>query len=114
MLNGVLLNKYFLIHLQKLIIINKQVESLRIFNVKKYDEDLFTHLFDVINKIQVGDICIELLSGLSNTDEIKNFCIKMVNKLKSLQTQNMLSNKVSLHFILQSCSKKLKKYFIST
>ena len=64
--------------------------------VKKYDDEMFTVLFDVINKIQVGEIRIWLDSSLlSNKIETKNLCRKFHNKLESFQTQNMISNDVS-------------------
>ena len=64
--------------------------------VEKYDDEIFTVLFDVMNKIQVGKICIELDDSLlSNKIETKNICTKFHNKLESLQTQNMISNDVS-------------------
>ena len=66
------------------------------FGVEKYDDEIFTVLFDVINKIQVGKISILLNYSLrSNKIETKNFCRKLHNKLESLQTQNMISNDVS-------------------
>ena len=66
------------------------------FGLENYDDEKFTVLFDVINKIQVGKISILLNDSLlSNKIETKNFCRKFHNKLESLQTQNMISNDVS-------------------
>ena len=61
------------------------------WDVNKYDDEIFTILFDVINKIEIGNICISLLS---NKNEPNNMCRKFHNKLESLQTQNMISNDV--------------------
>ena len=64
--------------------------------VEKFEDEIFTILFDVINRIQVGEILIYLDESLrSNKIETKNLCRKFHNKLESLQTQNMISNDVS-------------------
>ena len=63
---------------------------MEIWNVKKYDEEFFTILFDVTNKIKIKKICIKISSSLSNED-MKNICAK----IRSLETQNIISNEVS-------------------
>ena len=78
----------------KLFIINKQVEMLQIWNVKKYDEELFTNLFDVTNKIEIGKIHIVFYRSLS-IEDVKNICAKIYKKIRSLETQNIISNEVS-------------------
>ena len=60
------------------------------WNVKKYDEELFTNLFDVTNKIKIKKIRIEFDRSLSNED-VK----KIYRKIRSLETQNIISNEVS-------------------
>ena len=77
-------------------ILNKQVEKLEIFYVKTYDEELFTSLFDVTNKIEIRKICIELGWGLYKED----ICAKIHKQIRSLETRNIISNEVS-------CFKKL-------
>ena len=75
-------------------ILNTQVELLSLNGVRKYDEELFTILFDVTNKIKIGKICIRFGSLLSNED-VKNICAKIYRKIRSLKTQNMISSEVS-------------------
>ena len=66
------------------------------WDVEKYDDEKFTVLFDVIIRIQVGEISILLDDSLLfNKIETNNFCTKFHTKLESLQTQNMISNDVS-------------------
>ena len=62
--------------------------------VKKYDEKLFTNLFDVTNKIEIRKIRIHLYGLLSNED-VNNICAKIENKIRSFETQNSISNEVS-------------------
>ena len=73
---------------------NKQVEVLKLYNVRKYDEELFTNLFGLRNKIEIRIIFIEFHQSLSNED-VKNFFTKLYKKIRSLQTQNIVSNEVS-------------------
>ena len=73
-------------------ILNKQVESLYVHNVDKYDEELFTILFDVINKIEIRKICIDFIDLFLFDDEDR---INVIAKTQSLKTQNIISNKVS-------------------
>ena len=80
-------------------IINKQVELLVFYGVEKYDEEIFTNLFDFTNRIEIRKIRIKFDSLLSNKD-LKNICAKIHRKIRSLETQNIISNKVS-------CFKKL-------
>ena len=66
------------------------------WDVKKYDEELFTNLFDVTNKIKIKKICIELDDELlSNEIFVKNICRKIFKKIRSLETQFIISNEVS-------------------
>ena len=67
---------------------------MTLYNVKKYDEELFTILFDLTNKIEIGKIFIHLYDELLSY-EVKNFCGKIYEKIRSLETQNIISNYVS-------------------
>ena len=60
------------------------------WDVKKYDEELFTNLFDVTNKIKIKKICIQFNQSLSNED-MKNIYKKII----SFETQKIISNEVS-------------------
>ena len=75
-------------------ILNKQVELLELYRLEKYDEKLFTVLFDVTNKINIRKIRIGLYSLLSPKDRI-NICAKVYKKIRNLKTQNIISNEVS-------------------
>ena len=66
------------------------------YDVKKYDKELFTNLYDVTNKIKIKKICIEFYSSLSYEDE-KYICTKIYRKIRSLETQNIISNEVSCY-----------------
>ena len=79
---------------QKLFIINQQVELLRLYNVQKYDEELFTILFDLTNKIEIRKICIKLYYKLLS-NKVKNICAKIKDKIRSFETKNLISNEVS-------------------
>ena len=68
----------------------KQVEVLEIWTLNKYDEELFTILFDFTNKIKIRKIRIVLDSLLSNEDK-KNICAKIEDKIK----RSIFSNDVS-------------------
>ena len=68
---------------------------LRLWDVKKYNEKLFTNLFDVTNKIEIRKICIELDDELLSYEDVKNICAKIYKKIRSLETQNIISNEVS-------------------
>ena len=74
-------------------ILNKQVELLDLFHVLKYDEELFTILFNITNKIEIRKIRIQLKELLSNED-VNNICAKIEDKIRSLETQNIISNEV--------------------
>ena len=67
---------------------------LKISLVRKYDEELFTILFDVTTKTEIRKIRIELYRLLSNED-VKNICAKIEDKIRSFETQNIISNYVS-------------------
>ena len=67
---------------------------LRLWLVEKYDEEMFTSLFNVTNKIKVGKIFIRLYQSLSYKG-VKNICAKVYNKIRSLETQDIISNEVS-------------------
>jgi len=70
-----------------------KVKELIILNVKKYDEEYFTTLFDTTNKIDLEKIIIELyLMFLSN--KVKNICAKIDSKIKTFKTENMISNNI--------------------
>ena len=72
------------------------------WRVENYDEEFFRSLFDVINKIEIGKICIQLDELLRSNKKVKNICTKIQNHIKNdLQTQNMISNYVScfIYFI---------------
>ena len=81
----------------KIYILNKQVELFHMRIVMKYDEELFTSFFDLTNKIEIEKIRIQLKFSkwsLSNED-VKNICAKIYKKIRSLETQSIISNKVS-------------------
>ena len=78
-------------------IINKQTELLELYGAEKYDEELFTNLFDVINKIEIRKISFKLYSFLSNEDK-NNICAKIYKKIRTLETENIISNDVSLFY----------------
>ena len=61
-----------------------------LYDAYKYDEELFTNLFDISNKIKIRKICIELNELLSNEDK-KNICSKIEDKI----TRSIFSNDVS-------------------
>ena len=67
---------------------------LNIYNVRKYDEKLFTNLFDVTYKIEIRKICIQLYESLISED-IRNICAKIYKKIRNLETQNIISSVVS-------------------
>jgi len=78
-------------------VINKQVDLLKLPSVKKYDEELFTSLFDLTNKFEIRKICIRFdYRSLSNKD-VKNICAKIYKKIRSLETQNIISNEVVIN-----------------
>ena len=64
---------------------------MKIFNETKYDEKIFTHLFDVTNKIEIKNICIDLLSWSLSNEDVKNICAKIEDKI----TRSLFSNDVS-------------------
>ena len=68
---------------------------LQIRNVEKYDEELFTNLFDVTNKIEIRKISIHLNNQLLSNKDVKNICAKIYNNIRSLKTQNIIFNEVS-------------------
>ena len=68
---------------------------MKFWDVKKYDEELFTNLFDVTNKIKIRKICIEFEDESLSNEDVKNICAKIYKKIRSLETQSIISNKVS-------------------
>ena len=82
----------------KISYIIKQVELLSLDDLEEYDEELFTNLFIFTNKIEIRKIRIKfyesLFRSLSNED-IKNTCRKFEEKIRRLETQNIISNDVS-------------------
>ena len=60
---------------------------LDLFGVLKYDEKLFTILFDLANKIENKKICIRLYDGLLSNEEMK--------KIKEKISRSIFSNDVS-------------------
>ena len=75
-------------------ILNKQVESLYVIHVEKYDEELFITLFDIANKTEIGEICI-ILNGLLSIEDKKNICARLYKTITNLETQISISNEVS-------------------
>merc|ERR1719376_882340 len=71
-----------------------KVKELIIFNVEKYDEELFTTLFDTTNKIYLEKIIIDLNEELLSNKEMKNICAKIDSKIKTFKTENMISNNI--------------------
>ena len=67
---------------------------MKLINLRKYDEELFTSLFDLTNKIEIRKICIEF-DWLLIYEDVKNICPKIYKKIRSLKTQNIISNEVS-------------------
>ena len=64
-----------------------------------YDDDLLTILFDFTNKIEVEKICIKLDKELNDStmltkQDIKHLCTKIERKIHSLETHNIITNKV--------------------
>ena len=72
--------------------INKQVEFFCLCRLRKYDEELFTRLFGVTNKIKI--YCIKL-NLLLTREEMNKICAKLYKKFRSLETQHIFSNYVS-------------------
>ena len=72
---------------------NKQVKLLDLL-IKKYDDKFLTSFFDVTNKIEIAKISIHTTYKLSNDDK-RNVCEKIYEKIRNLETQNMISNEVS-------------------
>ena len=73
-------------------ILNKQVKELQLINVEKYDKELFINLFNLTNKIKMKKICIQL------SDKLLSLVLTYPNihkKIRSLKTQNIISNEVS-------------------
>ena len=64
------------------------------YNVKKYNEELFTTLFGVTNKIAIKKIRFWLDKLLSKAEK-NNICAKLYRKIRNLDTKNIISNKVS-------------------
>ena len=60
------------------------------FQVIKYDEDF---LFNIMNKTRIKKIRLDFQATLSKED-VKVLCEIAYNKIRSLQTQNILSNDV--------------------
>ena len=79
---------------EKSIILNKQVNSLKVIYVREYDEELFTILFDFVNKIEVGELCIEFSKDYRRIKDKKSFCTKLEHKI----TKSIISNDVSYFF----------------
>ena len=75
----------------------KQGEFLELRNIKQYYNQLFTTYFYFTNKIEIRKIRIKLHWLLSNED-VKNICSKICKKIRSLETQNIISNDVSLFY----------------
>ena len=63
---------------------------LKLSYVKKYNEEFFTNLFDVTNKIEIKEVRVELHELLSNED-VKNICAKIKDKI----TRSIFSKNVS-------------------
>ena len=62
---------------------------MKLIDVDKYDEELFTNLFDLTNKIKIRKICIELYNWLHShfklafsDEDVKSICTKIEDKIK--------------------------------
>ena len=71
-------------------ILNKQVKLLNLSGVIKYDEELFTFLFDLTNKILIRKFFIKFFVLISDKDR-KNMYEKIHEKILSLKVQNEVS-----------------------
>jgi len=67
---------------------------LELYYVEKYDEELFTNLFDVTNKIEIGKIHIKFGYRSLISEDVENVFAKFYKKIRSLKTQNVVSNEV--------------------
>ena len=63
-------------------------------DLEKYDEELLTTLFDVMNKIEIRKISINFRELLSIEDAKKLF-----KKIRNFKTQNTISNEVSFFLL---------------
>ena len=72
---------------------------LELYYVEKYDEELFTNLFDVTNKIEIGKIHIKFNYWSLINEGVENVCAKFYKKIRSLKTQNIVSNEVSCFIV---------------
>ena len=63
--------------------------------MRKYDEELFTNVFDVTNKFETKNIRVEVVNELLSNEDKKNICAKIEDKIISFETQNLISNEVS-------------------
>ena len=70
--------------------LNIQVEFLKVYNVRKYDEELFTNVFDVTNKFETKNIRVEVVNELLSNEDKKIICTKIEDKI----TRSLFSNDV--------------------
>ena len=70
---------------------------MKIHNVDKYDENLFTSFFEITNKMDIEQLAIVLSNHLK--EDLSYICSKIKEKIESFQTTSIVSNEVSL-FIL--------------
>jgi len=73
---------------------NVKVESLHLYNVKKYDKKLFKSLFDFTNKIEIREIRIKFDVFLNKKD-VKITCSKIEDKI----TQSLFSNDIQIEVV---------------
>ena len=65
----------------------------KVFDIEKYDEKLFTTLFEITNKIHIEKIFIDLDDPLK--EDLSNIYSKVKEKIESFQTTKIISKEVS-------------------
>ena len=60
---------------------NIQVELLKIYCPRNYDEELSINLFDDLNKLKIKNVRIELDSSWCNNDGVKFFCSEFEERI---------------------------------
>ena len=65
----------------------------KVFDIEKYDEKLFTTLFEITNKIHIEKFFIDLDDPLK--EDLSNIYSKVKEKIESFQTTKIISKEVS-------------------
>jgi len=71
---------------------NIKIELLKIHNVDKYDENLFTSFFEITNKMDIEQLAIVLSNHLK--EDLSYICSKIKEKIESFQTTSIVSNEI--------------------